>query len=105
MDPDKYEADLRSSTDGRPARLIVNMPDGRVIVVLNHATESGGWVVTHEDITDLKRAEQERDRTRTFLDKIINNVPSNIVVKEVPSLRYLLVNRAGKNNSVCRAKK
>ncbi len=30
-----------------------------------------------------------------FLDRIINTVPSNIVVKEVLSLRYVLVNRAG----------
>src|SRR6202011_3748052 len=37
-------------------------------------------------------------RTRTFLDTIIENVPSNIVVKELPSFRYLLVNRAGEKH-------
>ena len=47
------------------------------------------------DLTDRNRAENEIRRTRTFLDMIINNVPSNIVVKELPSFRYLLVNRAG----------
>jgi diguanylate cyclase (GGDEF)-like protein/PAS domain S-box-containing protein len=47
------------------------------------------------DLTDRNRAEDEIRRTRTFLDTIINNVPSNIVVKELPSFRYLLVNRAG----------
>jgi diguanylate cyclase (GGDEF)-like protein/PAS domain S-box-containing protein len=47
------------------------------------------------DLTDRNRAENEIRRTRTFLDTIINNVPSNIVVKELPSFRYLLVNRAG----------
>ena len=59
----------------------------------------GGWVATHEDITERKRAERELDRTRTFLNTIIDNVPSNIVVKELPSLRYLLVNRAGEKHS------
>jgi diguanylate cyclase (GGDEF)-like protein/PAS domain S-box-containing protein len=47
------------------------------------------------DLTDRNRAEEEVRRTRTFLDTIIENVPSNIVVKELPSFRYLLVNRAG----------
>ena len=47
------------------------------------------------DLTERKRAEDEIRRTQTFLDTIIDNVPTNIVVKELPSFRYLLVNRAG----------
>ena len=47
------------------------------------------------DLTDRNRAMDEVRRVQTFLDTIIENVPSNIVVKELPSLRYLLVNRAG----------
>jgi diguanylate cyclase (GGDEF)-like protein/PAS domain S-box-containing protein len=50
------------------------------------------------DLTERKRAEDEIRRTRTFLDTIINNVPSNIVVKELPSFRYLLVNSAGERH-------
>jgi diguanylate cyclase (GGDEF)-like protein/PAS domain S-box-containing protein len=53
------------------------------------------WLAAIVDLTDRNRAEDEIRRTRTFLDTIINNVPSNIVVKELPSFRYLLVNRAG----------
>jgi len=47
------------------------------------------------DLTERKRAEDEVRRTQKFLDTIIDNVPTNIVVKELPSFRYLLVNRAG----------
>ncbi|MCF8476713.1 MAG: PAS domain S-box protein [Pseudolabrys sp.] len=47
------------------------------------------------DLTAHNLAEAEVRRTRKFLDSIIENVPSNIIVKELPSLRYLLVNRAG----------
>ena len=50
------------------------------------------------DLTDRKRADDEVRRTRAFLDAIINNVPSAIVVKEFPSLRYVLVNRAGEKH-------
>ena len=33
------------------------MPDGRTIVVVNHPIPGGGWVATHEDITERLRAE------------------------------------------------
>jgi diguanylate cyclase (GGDEF)-like protein len=32
--------------------------DGRVISVVDHPTEDGGWVTTHEDVTELRRAEE-----------------------------------------------
>ncbi|MGH6727356.1 MAG: bifunctional diguanylate cyclase/phosphodiesterase [Pseudolabrys sp.] len=32
--------------------------DGRVICVVNQPTADGGWVATHEDVTDEKRAEE-----------------------------------------------
>jgi diguanylate cyclase (GGDEF)-like protein/PAS domain S-box-containing protein len=50
------------------------------------------------DLTDRNRAEEEVRRTRTFLDTIIDNVPTNIIVKELPSFRYLLVNKAGEKH-------
>ena len=65
-----------------------------VIAVVNQPMPGGGWVATHEDITERKHAERELEQTRAFLDTIIENVPSPIIVKEIPSLRYLLINRA-----------
>ena len=55
----------------------------------------GGWVVTHEDITERRRAEKERDENREFLDLILENVPAPIFVKKADDRRYVLVNRAG----------
>jgi PAS domain-containing protein len=62
--------------------------------VVNQPTKGGGWVATHEDITERKRAERALEHTRQFLDTILENVPSPILVKGYPSLRYLLINRA-----------
>jgi PAS domain-containing protein len=56
--------------------------------------ESGGWVATHEDVTEYKIAKRELEQTRSFLDTIIEHVPSPIVVKGAQDLRYLLINRA-----------
>jgi len=35
---------------------------GRIIKIANRPIPGGGWVSTHEDITDRRRADQERDR-------------------------------------------
>src|SRR6188508_1629631 len=51
---------------------------------------SGGWVATHEDVTERNLAERELESTRSFLSRIIENVPSPIIVKSIPDLRYLL---------------
>jgi diguanylate cyclase (GGDEF)-like protein/PAS domain S-box-containing protein len=47
-----------------------------------------------EDVTERLQLEQERDRDRLFLNQIIENVPTTIVVKDVHTKRYVLVNQA-----------
>ena len=47
------------------------------------------------DVTDRKRAEEERDRSRAFLDTVIDAIPIAVVVKNADDLRYSLINRAG----------
>jgi diguanylate cyclase (GGDEF)-like protein/PAS domain S-box-containing protein len=59
-DVDAYIKDLLSTLakGGTLARLI-ELPDGRTISVLNHPVADGGWVATHEDITERRRAERQ----------------------------------------------
>jgi diguanylate cyclase (GGDEF)-like protein/PAS domain S-box-containing protein len=95
LDPARYDADLRATvTRGSTFVITVELADGRIIDVVNHPIKDGGWVAMHEDITERKKAERELEHTRAFLDTIIENVPSPIIVKDIPDLRYLLVNRA-----------
>jgi diguanylate cyclase (GGDEF)-like protein/PAS domain S-box-containing protein len=95
LDPGRYDAELRAALkQGEAFPIEVELSDGRVIVVVNKPIEGGGWIATHEDVTAHKRAQRELEQTRTFLDKIIENVPSPIVVKGAQDLRYLLINRA-----------
>ena len=98
LDPASYDKDLRAALkEGKTFTLTVELTDGRIMAVVNQPMASGGWVATHEDITNQKMAERELEHTRAFLDTIIENVPSPIIVKEIPSLRYLLINRAAEN--------
>jgi len=95
LDPGQYDVRLRAALkEGRTFTINVELTDGRTIAVVNQPMKDGGWVATHEDITERKRAERELERTRSFLDTIIENVPSPIIVKDIPDLKYLLINRA-----------
>ncbi len=74
--------------------------DGRDISVANRPIGGGDWIGTHEDITERRRAERELERTKSFLDSVVENVPEIILVKEillvkdVPEFRYVFINRA-----------
>ena len=48
-----------------------------------------------EDVTERKLVEQERDRDREFLNQIIDNIPTTIIVRDASSKKYVLVNHAG----------
>jgi len=45
---------------GQTANLYVQASDGRIVLAKNVALPGGGWVSTHEDVTEQRRAEEER---------------------------------------------
>jgi PAS domain S-box-containing protein len=97
-DPSEYRANLLAAmSEGRTIRRVVDNDDGRTIAVVTQPMEGGGWVATHEDITELRQAEKERDRTKAFLDTVIENVPVTLLVKNARDHRYVLVNRAAED--------
>ncbi len=95
LDPGPYSDELGAAVEqGKTFTVNTELNDGRTIAVVNHPIKGGGWVAMHEDITERKRAERDLEQTRSFLDLIIENVPTPIMVKDIANLRYLLVNRA-----------
>ncbi len=59
-DPDKYIADLLDSVSKGKAITSVREHKGRHIVIVNTPLEGGGWVATHEDITERRAADRQR---------------------------------------------
>jgi diguanylate cyclase (GGDEF)-like protein len=51
------ESVLRDLAQGEATELIIETTDGRNVRIVNKPLADGGWVATHEDITDRKRAE------------------------------------------------
>jgi methyl-accepting chemotaxis protein len=71
-DPEPYRKEfLAAVAQGRTIRHEVTSSDGRVRLVMNHPMAGGGWIGTHEDITDRRQAEEERAR-RTAIEAAIS---------------------------------
>jgi hypothetical protein len=49
---------------GKPMVHHVQASDGRIVLAKNQPMTDGGWVSTHEDVTEQRSAEQERDAIR-----------------------------------------
>ncbi len=85
---------LESLPRDRRSSRVDEHADGRLIRITRNPLPGGGWVATHEDITEQRRAERELDETRQFLDSIIENIPLAVAVKDAKTRQYVLVNRA-----------
>jgi len=60
-DPIAYRRELLSTISaGKTTASEVKSKDGRAISVINRPMRDGGWVATHEDITERRGAERER---------------------------------------------
>ena len=94
-DIERYRREIRERFfDGASYDFIAATSDGRLIRIINTPLASGGWVGTHEDVTERQGMLGELERTQTFLNTIFENVPVTIYVKDARDGRYILVNRA-----------
>ncbi len=59
-DPAAYAADVKvRMAQGKTYSRFTDLPDGRSISVVSSPLSNGGWVVTHEDISERRRAEKQ----------------------------------------------
>jgi diguanylate cyclase (GGDEF)-like protein len=57
-DPEQYRAEVVAALDmGKVSSFIFETPDGLEVLVTNSPMTAGGWVTTHKDITEQRRAE------------------------------------------------
>lgn len=59
-DSDEYIKQLRATiARGETGVLVIELPDGRTIAITSRPMANGGWVATHEDVTERRRAEKQ----------------------------------------------
>jgi PAS domain S-box-containing protein len=93
-DPGEYcQQILASVARGETASHVIQTTDGRFIHVVNHSMTSGGWVATHEDISGLRMAEKERDRSAEVLSATVDSLVDAVLVIDAQG-KVLLANPA-----------
>jgi PAS domain S-box-containing protein len=88
------DAILARISKGKQVVVEQRLADGRLIRISEQPMDGGGWVATHEDVTQQQRAEQMLARTERFLATVLENVTQAIVAKDAQDLRYVFVNKA-----------
>jgi diguanylate cyclase (GGDEF)-like protein len=80
-DPDDYIDGLsKGIAEGKTFSRTVSLPDGRVFSVLSKPLAGGGWLATHEDITERQRSE-ERIAHMARHDAL-TDLPNRVLLRE-----------------------
>ncbi|GBE43532.1 MAG TPA: PAS domain S-box protein [Rhizobiales bacterium] len=79
-DPEAYiQERMAWVTSGRRSTKIQERSDGRAIAITHQPMSGGGWLTTHEDVTEITQAQQIVQRQKEELDQILSNVPRAVV--------------------------
>jgi diguanylate cyclase (GGDEF)-like protein len=99
-DPEQYIATLLASiTAGTPTSQFVELDDGRTIAVLNQPMIGGGWVATHEDITERRRAEMKIAHMARH--DALTDLPNRVLLRERLAEALAHVDRGAKLAVLC----
>ena len=92
-DPQQYLNDrLVIAGDGKRKSSLLDLSNGRFLYVCNQPTEDGGWVSTHEDVTEKIRAEKINEQQKVQLDTALENMRQGLLMCDA-SGRVILTNQ------------
>jgi diguanylate cyclase (GGDEF)-like protein len=79
--PQQYISDLMDTVaEGRPTTKVRELNDGRVIAIKQQPMSEGGWISTHEDITEYRRIEA-RIAHMAHHD-VLTDLPNRVLLRE-----------------------
>jgi len=80
-DPDQHVAELKAKVAaGTTFANVVTLNDGRAFSVVNKPLADGGWVATHEDVTERRRAEQQIAHMARH--DALTDLPNRVLLRE-----------------------
>ncbi len=84
-DPQQYVKEIMDSVAaGKTSKWVIEASDGRKVHAINEPMPGGGWVSTHEDVTEQLRLQQQNDsmveqqKRRGFIDGVIASFRSEM---------------------------
>ena len=78
---DEYVEDvLATVAESRPVTRVRELNDGRVVVIKQHPMPDGGWISTHEDITEYRRIEARADHLARH--DVLTDLPNRVLLRE-----------------------
>jgi diguanylate cyclase (GGDEF)-like protein len=99
-DPDQYIDNLRAAMRaGAPTNQFVQLDDGRTIAEANQPMAGGGWVATHQDITEQRRAAAKI--SHMALHDALTNLPNRLFFREQIENRLAQIDRDRKFAVLC----
>src|SRR5262249_25974703 len=92
-DQDAYARELIAAmAAGERKQVLRSLNDGRTVCITNSPLPGGGWVGTHEDITERVRAEQHARDANDYLRGVIEAIPAGLIIYDSDD-RYVLCNK------------
>jgi len=80
-DPEQYRSNLLAEIgQGKLVSKLTELDNGRIIAVLNTPMADGGWVATHEDVTDKVKAEKAKEAQKRQLDAALDNMSQGLAM-------------------------
>jgi diguanylate cyclase (GGDEF)-like protein len=80
-DPEQHFAELMAKVaEGHTFANVVALDDGRAFSVVNKPLAGGGWVATHEDVTERRRAEQQIAHMARH--DALTDLPNRVLLRE-----------------------
>ncbi len=91
-DQDRYAAELMAAmAAGQRTQSHKALKDGRTVLITNRPLPGGGWVGTHEDISERVRAERQVQEANAYLRDVIEALPAGLILYDHED-RYVLCN-------------
>ena len=99
-DPDEYRLELLAMiSQGTRSSIIVETDDGREIAITNQPMSNGGWLSTHEDITERRKADAKI--SHMALHDALTNLPNRLFFREQIENRLACLPRDQKFALLC----
>jgi diguanylate cyclase (GGDEF)-like protein/PAS domain S-box-containing protein len=99
-DIEQYRAQMPDQwSPGKTATTTVATPDGREVAIASRAMSGGGWVITHEDITE--RRQHEAKIAHMALHDALTGLPNRILFRKEIENRLAYLGRNDKFAILC----